>query len=67
MTETLTYEQSVYAFNEWMRLYIEEPDNFLHTWTSIKEFQEEEESGEEPSYGKDCTRFLLKLVQERGN
>lgn len=39
------------AFNEWMRLTIEEPERFLQQWQSVVAFQSDEMHGKAPSYG----------------
>ena len=57
-------EQMAKAFNEWMRLYIEEPERFRAGWVSIKEFLQETETGAEPSYGSVCARYFQGLLDE---
>jgi hypothetical protein len=51
------------AFNEWMRLTIEEPETFLQEWQAIVEFQGAEAHGDVPEYGRDCVTFLLGLLK----
>lgn len=53
------------AFNEWLRRYIETPDQFLREFQAVNEFQQSEANGAEPDYGKTCADYLLKLVKER--
>jgi hypothetical protein len=52
-----------WAFNEWMRRYIAQPDEFMREFQSVQGFQK---SKSKPSYGKDCTSYLAKLLKERG-
>lgn len=49
------------AFNEWMRLYIEEPERFKREWKTVTEFLTEEKAGTSPSYGQRCDVWLAKL------
>ncbi len=53
------------AFNEWMRLTIEEPEQFLQQWQAINGFQSDEAHGKAPSYGRGCTEFLIGLLKQR--
>lgn len=58
-------EQSVAAaFNEWMRRYTEEPDQFAREWQTVSEFLKQEAEGVEPDYGKRCAAYLSKLLAE---
>lgn len=52
------------AFNEWMRRYIEEPEQYNREFESVREFERQEHAGEEPSYGQSCGAYLRKLMQE---
>jgi hypothetical protein len=52
------------AFNEWLREYIEDPESFKATMTSVNELIDEELAGEEPSYGRDCALTLLEYLEK---
>ena len=49
------------AFNEWMRLYTENPEKFQRDWQSVHMFLEEKQAGKEPSYGEACAAYLQQL------
>jgi hypothetical protein len=49
------------AFNEWMRLYTEEPERFAHEWQTVGGYLAETKAGEVPSYGAQCDAFLAEL------
>lgn len=50
------------AFNEWMRLSIEEPERFQNQYQSMRAFEKAIESGVEPDYGSVCVEYLEKLM-----
>ena len=52
------------AFNEWMRRYTEEPEEFKGEWESIRQFLREHHEGLEPTYGENCDAYLAKLEAE---
>ena len=52
------------AFNEWMRLYTEEPARFRQGFESVVEFLCEQSEGQELSYGQRCDAYLAKLEAE---
>lgn len=52
------------AFNEWMRLYTEHPEDFDREFQSVGEFLEQTQNGETPSYGETCAAFLEKLIAD---
>jgi hypothetical protein len=51
------------VFNEWMRLYIDEPEKFQSSWTSMKEFLLQEDQDLEPTYGTECAAFVFKIAE----
>lgn len=51
-----------WAFNEWMRRYIANPEEFMREFQTVSEFQK---SKSKPNYGKDCTGYIAKLLTER--
>jgi hypothetical protein len=50
------------AFNEWMRLYTDEPERFEREFRTVNQFLLEREEGREPSYGAHCAAFLADLM-----
>lgn len=50
------------AFNEWMRQYTENPEEFTHDWQTVDRYLTELANGEEPTYGQWCAAFLLSLL-----
>jgi GrpB-like predicted nucleotidyltransferase (UPF0157 family) len=52
------------AFNEWMRRYIEHPEQFLREFQTVKEFLKEQKDGSVLSYGDECAEYLLKIMEE---
>lgn len=53
------------AFNEWMRLYTEDPEQFRREWQSVNEYLTEVSEGEEPTYGETCSMFFVGLLAEK--
>lgn len=51
-------------FNEWMRRYTDEPEQFEREWQSVQQFLEEEKNGVQPSYGESCTRYFETIADE---
>jgi hypothetical protein len=52
------------AFNEWMRRYTENPEQFEREFVIVTRFMNEKNSGVEPSYGEICAAYLTVLVEE---
>ena len=52
------------AFNEWMRRFIEAPEQFEREWQSVEEFLTDVADGREPSYGESCDAYLAKIETE---
>jgi hypothetical protein len=50
------------AFNEWMRRYIENPEEFARQFQSVGAFLSEKNKGVEPSYGEICAEYLDSLM-----
>jgi hypothetical protein len=59
-TEGLTREERIWAFNEWMRRYIQEPDQFSREFEEVVAFLDDEEG-----YGTRCNAYLEALIAER--
>lgn len=53
----------VEAFNEWMRRYIEDPEQFEREMVSVNKFIAESRVGREPSYGEACSEYLNRLMR----
>ena len=64
MEPSLGHSDLIYAFNEWLRRYMENPDEFEHEWSTIQDFINEGEA-DDASYGKSCTTLLFKIIAER--
>jgi hypothetical protein len=60
--ETFTPSTLQWAFNEWMRRYIKNPEDFEREFQSVQSFQS---SNGKPSYGRDCTNYLAKLIADK--
>jgi len=54
----------VWALNEWMRRYIEEPERFEAEIRTVDAFRKAEAEGREPDYGENCHDYLIKLMAE---
>lgn len=60
----LTQEELAAAFNEWMRRYIETPEEFEREFQSITKYLKDAAGGQTPTYGDECAAYLLKIVGE---
>lgn len=54
----------VKAFNEWMRRYIETPEQYEREFKTVIEFNRDAFDGIEPSYGKNAAAYFCKLLNE---
>lgn len=52
------------AFNEWMRRYIEKPEEFQAEFQAVIEFLKSASAGKEPDYGQTASAYLDKLMAE---
>ena len=59
---TWTDVEMVDAFNEWMRLYTEDPEDFAREFQTVARFIADGDAGRRPSYGRTCTQFLKGLA-----
>ena len=50
------------AFNEWMRRYIETPEQFAREFQAVIAFNAATKNGEAPKYGDDCALYLQSLI-----
>lgn len=66
MTE-LTQATIAQAFNEWMRRYTEEPEQFEREWQTVGEYIKQQTEGVEPDYGASCAAYLLQLIDGLSN
>jgi hypothetical protein len=57
----MTHAQMVAAFNEWMRLYTEDPASFEAEFQTAGDFLRQTAGGEQPSYGEECAAMLERL------
>ncbi|KKL58707.1 hypothetical protein LCGC14_2222680 [marine sediment metagenome] len=56
--------KSVAAFNEWMRRYIDAPEEFEREMVEVRRFLADEEMGQTPSYGEIATKYFTKLLND---
>lgn len=59
-----TKEKIAAAFNEWMRRYTENPEQFQREWQSVNAFLAEKNEGKEPGYGQACAEYFGQLLGE---
>lgn len=52
------------ANNEWMRRYIEAPEQFSREFQAVEQFRKESKRGKEPSYGEVCVLYMMQLKRE---
>lgn len=56
-------QQTVKAFNEWMRRYTDDRASFDADWNAVvAKFVKEDAAGREPSYGEICVAYLESLI-----
>jgi hypothetical protein len=61
---TITAAEMIRTNNEWMRRFIEEPEQFQAQFRSVTEFLTDITLGREPSYGERCTAYQFQLLDE---
>lgn len=52
------------AFNEWMRQFIEDPEQFKQRMSEVKEFTAAKLENRKPTYGESCVATLERLLGE---
>jgi len=52
------------AFNEWMRRYIESPEQFSREFEAVTAFLAEQSQHKPPTYGEECAAYLAQLMAE---
>jgi hypothetical protein len=62
----LTKQQLAAAFNEWMRRYTENPEQFAREWQAILDFKLARIHDNEPIYGAQCAEYLLSIIEPEG-
>ncbi len=60
----LNEPQLVAALNEWMRRYIDHPEQYENDLTIAQRFAQDEAGDDEPSYGRVCAALLFNLTEE---
>ncbi|GEP11671.1 hypothetical protein [Methylobacterium gnaphalii] len=60
----MTNAQMARAFNEWMRRFIEEPDQFAREFEEVNRYLTDQGDGREPTYGETCTAYLHELSKQ---
>jgi hypothetical protein len=64
-TATMTDADQIWATNEWMRRYIENPDEFMREFEAVQQFTTALDAGKVPDYGEVCVAYMRKLLAER--
>lgn len=62
MSNQMTKEEMVVAFNNWMEDYTNRPEAFEKTSNSAIEYLKEKLNGEEPSYGQVCAELMFEYL-----
>jgi hypothetical protein len=57
-------EMMARAFNEWMRRFVENPEQFEHQWQAVSDFLAERSGGKEPTYGERAAAYLVAVAAE---
>jgi hypothetical protein len=58
------YSDMAPAFNEWLRRYTENPEQFEAQFRTIERAKAELAEGKEPSYGEVCVEYLGQIAVE---
>lgn len=58
-------EKMAAAFNEWMKRYTQNPEQFEREWQVVNEFLAEHKEGIPPTYGEQCATYLEELMSGR--
>lgn len=62
---TFTIKELAWGFNEWNRRFVENPDEFLQQFTSLKNFQEDDDGDNNSSLeGHLQAAYLVSLITE---
>ncbi|HEX4381253.1 MAG TPA: hypothetical protein VH022_14520 [Candidatus Acidoferrum sp.] len=56
-------EKMAAAFNKWMDLYTNHPEQFAREFQIVSQHLKEREQGIEPSYGEQAAEYLSSLMQ----
>lgn len=53
------------AFDEWMRLFIEDPESFRREFQDVTKYLEDKKTDQDKvtTYGEECAAFLAKLME----
>ena len=51
------------SFNEWMRRYIETPEQFAREFQEVTSFVAEQADGKVPTYGDNSVEMLIRCLQ----
>lgn len=54
------------CFDEWMRRFIEEPNQFEHEFQSVQKFLSEASDGKDHTYGEMCSAYMKKIAGDLG-
>lgn len=52
------------AFNEWLRRFIETPEEYSREFETVNEYLGDIAENSEPRYGTECANYIRKLMTE---
>jgi hypothetical protein len=61
---TMNADEMTRTSNEWLRRYIETPEEFAREFQSVTDFLTDTAAGREPTYGELCTAYQFKLLED---
>lgn len=61
MDKILSQHDMAQCFNEWMRLYIEDPKSFDAEFVTVIDYLKDQQEGREPTYGETCAAMMIRL------
>jgi hypothetical protein len=61
---TMSAADMIRTDNEWMRRFIEEPENFEREFRTVQEFLKAAADGRDPDYGDICAAYRFQLLDE---
>lgn len=60
----MTNAQMAACFNEWMRRFIEAPDQFAREFEAVNKYLSDQADGREPTYGETSAAYMTELAKE---
>jgi hypothetical protein len=62
----LNKQNVVRVINEWLRRFIEHPEQYQREFEEVTKFLAETARGETPTYGDECAAYMQHLADELG-